>query len=303
MRHGASVAAARFGDETVGAYFARLGPGGEELLARVLAPGLRAALGGDPARSALFVLLQVVWNTLGAGFWNLDGGVDRLPEALAREVPVRLGTSVESVRLAGRGVEVDVVTDGARRTLGARRHPCCAGAHPVSRRAQRMRARPRGQLRASRAFTSTSRSAGGDAGCAFVDPAAEVGEEGSACSSSAPARPGALSARQGMVSVYFVDGSAFAARDVGRRSRKGRACWPRSTERSSVGSPTSWLARGDAVPPGRLAELVTLRSGLARDTGPIDLAGDWLDGVASESALCTGEQAAARVARRLRRAR
>jgi len=60
-----------------------------------------------------------------------------------------------------------------------------------------------------------------------------------------------------------------------------------------------WPTATARFPKGRLSEVVQLRRHLARWEAPVDLAGDWLDGVASESAIQTGQQAADRIAARL----
>jgi protoporphyrinogen oxidase len=52
-------------------------------------------------------------------------------------------------------------------------------------------------------------------------------------------------------------------------------------------------------PPGRLREMTALRKQLAAWNFPADLCGDYLDGISSESALRTGEEAADRTAKKL----
>jgi len=52
-------------------------------------------------------------------------------------------------------------------------------------------------------------------------------------------------------------------------------------------------------PPGRLREMTALRKQLDTWNFPFDLCGDYLDGLSSEGALHTGEEAAERTARRL----
>jgi oxygen-dependent protoporphyrinogen oxidase len=52
-------------------------------------------------------------------------------------------------------------------------------------------------------------------------------------------------------------------------------------------------------PPGRLSEMSALRKQLAHSNAPFELAGDYLDGLSSEGALRTGEEAADRLATKL----
>src|SRR5215469_14864741 len=87
MLHGHSDRALELDSENAEEFVRRLGRGGEELWAKVFEPGLRAPLGGAPGRASRVVLMQVIWNTLAAGFWNFDGGVDRLPNCLAAQLP------------------------------------------------------------------------------------------------------------------------------------------------------------------------------------------------------------------------
>jgi oxygen-dependent protoporphyrinogen oxidase len=53
-------------------------------------------------------------------------------------------------------------------------------------------------------------------------------------------------------------------------------------------------------PPGRLRQMTALRKQLGAWSSPFDLCGDYLDGLSSEGALRTGEEAAERTARKLR---
>jgi protoporphyrinogen/coproporphyrinogen III oxidase len=313
MRHGASPAAVRLGDETVGAYFERLGAGGEELLARVLAPGLRAALGGDPREAARFVLMQVVWNTLGAGFWNINGGVDRLPEALARELPVRLGSRVERVWPDGPGVAVAVTIAGAPRTLRARAAILAVPGHLVPSlcpEAPAWMREPASRATFSRVASvhlGLSRAPDArDVGCAFTDPVVATGEEGVGVVELEHLRaPGRCPAGRGMVSVYFVDAARFRCLEpdddalIAKARRVLARLHPATAEAIELAHVIRWPVGIAQFGPGRLAELTALRDRLAASSTRVDLAGDWLDGVASESALRTGEQAAARVIRRL----
>src|SRR4051812_41895984 len=313
MQHGASPAAARLGDQTVGEYFASLGAGGEELLARVLAPGLRAALGGDPGEAARFVLMQVVWNTLGAGFWNLDGGVARLPEALARELPVRLDSRVQRVRPDGAGVAVDVTIAGAPCTLRARAAILAVPGHlvpslcpdaPVWMREPAARAT---FSRVASVHLGLTRAPDArEVGCAFSDPVADTGEEGVGVLELEHLRaPGRCPAGRGMVSVYFVDAARFRCLEpddgalIAKARRVLARVHPESATAIELAHVIRWPVGIAQFGPGRLAELAALRERLAVSSTNVDVAGDWLDGVASESALRTGEQAAARVARRL----
>lgn len=309
MLHGNSDRLVDLDVETVGEYFRRLGRGGRELLEKVFEPGLRAALGGAPASSSRFVLMQVVWNTLGAGFWNFDGGVDRLPEALAAAVTTERGVQVREVRAAPAQVEVDVESAGGARTLRAR---AAILAVPGDRVPSIYPGAP-GWLRTVASRTVFSRLASAHVALSRPPACAHAGygfaagaEEGVGVLELEHLRaPGRCPAGTGMVSVYFVDTPQFRCLEVDDATLCEKAV--RVVGRTfpdAAGSVTfvhliRWPAAIAQFPKGRLDEVVALRRQLARWDTPVDLAGDWLDGVASESAIRTGEQAADRIAGRL----
>ena len=309
MLHGNSDRVTALDRETVAEYFGRLGRGGQELLAKVFEPGLRAALGGGLAVSSRFVLMQVIWNTLGAGFWNLEGGVDRLPEALASEVPTERDTRVREVRVVPSGVEVDVQSSTSSRTIRAR---AAILAIPGDRVPETFPSAPQWiSGPASRTLFAKLSSAhvalGRQPSCPHAGYGFAAGaEDGVGVLELEHLRaPGRCPERKGMVSVYFVDTPRFRCLEADDDNLRERAV--RVVERAFPEVAGSvefvhlirWRTAVAQFPKGRLSEVVQLRRQLAAWEAPVDLAGDWLDGVASESAIQTGEQAADRIAARL----
>jgi oxygen-dependent protoporphyrinogen oxidase len=312
MLHGNSDQALELDRESVAEYFQRLGRGGLELFAKVFEPGLRAALGGAPGAASRWVLMQVVWNTLAAGFWNFDGGVDRLPEALAPAVATELGARVHEVRLTragpARGVEIDVTSDRSR-TLHAR---AVIFAVPGNQLPALFPSAP-GWLRETAAHARFSRLM--SAHVALSRPPAcphpgygfaHAPEAGVGVLELEHLRaPGRCPEGKAMVSVYFTDSPEFRCLDADDGSARARAVgvvertFPECRGAVEFVHLVRWPAAIAQFPKGRLMEVVALRQRLARSDVPFDVAGDWLDGVASESAVQTGIQAADRVARRL----
>ena len=309
LLHGRSHRARARDDESVGEYMSRLGAGGEELLARVFEPGLRAAFGGSPGRASRLAFLQVLWNTLGAGFWNVAGGVDRIPEALARRVPVELGARVDLVRVAGSGVEVDVWTAGSRRTLHAHAAILAVPGDRVPTLypdAPEWIARPASRTRYSHVASAhvglRRPPVCPHAGYAFATGSADgIG----VLELEHLRAEGRCPAGKGMVSVYFVDTPTFLCVEADDATLSARAravlehAFPGSAESAEFTHLIRWSTGIAMFPKGRLGELTGLRTRLAAWDRPLDLAGDWLDGVACESALATGQQAADRIAARL----
>jgi protoporphyrinogen oxidase len=107
-----------------------------------------------------------------------------------------------------------------------------------------------------------------------------------------------------MVSAYYAHTPAFSipADDEALRANAIgviRNVFPECASDVMFVHVIRWPAGIAQFPAGRLTEMVTLRSKLAGWDAPIDFCGDYLDGVSSEGALCTGEQAAERVMTRV----
>jgi oxygen-dependent protoporphyrinogen oxidase len=117
--------------------------------------------------------------------------------------------------------------------------------------------------------------------------------------------PGRTPAGKGMVSVYFVNAPGFDCVDASDAELTGRAMTIMESRFLGMRNEVelvhrvSWPTGIALFPVGRIREMSAVRRQLAIWKDPIDVAGDWLDGVASESALRTGEQAADRLAARL----
>jgi oxygen-dependent protoporphyrinogen oxidase len=311
MLHGNSDHAASLDHESVTGYFTRLGAGGLELLAKVFVPGLRAALGGDPGAASRVVLMQVMWNTLGAGFWNFAGGVDALPEALAQVVPTELGVTVRELRRIDGGVAVDVEHHGEPRTIRARGAILAVPGNRVAAlypSAPAWLAEPAARATFSRLASVhvglTTPPACPHAGYAFAGRDDGVG----VLELEHLRAPGRCPPGKGMVSVYFSDAPGLRCIEASDAALRSRALdvvtttFPETSGSVELAHVIRWPTAIAQFPAGRLTELATRRARLATWDAPIDLAGDWLDGVASESAVRTGQDAAERLALRVHRA-
>ena len=117
LAHGQSFLSASLDGEDCRAYFRRIG--GEELFEQVFWHGLNGPMGGATEKSSRVILLQVLWNLLVRGQWNLTDGVDRIPEAAAAEVRVVKGARVVHVERSAAGVNVEAELEGQRRSLRA----------------------------------------------------------------------------------------------------------------------------------------------------------------------------------------
>lgn len=309
MLHGNSHRATRLDRETVGEYLARLGRGGQDLFDALFEPGLRAALGGAPADASRLAFMQVVWNTLGAGFWNVDGGVDRIPEALALEVESRRGADVREVRVVPGGVEADVRVDGSDRVVRARAAILAIPGHLIP---SILPSAP-GWMREPASRTTFSTLSSAHVALSRIPASPHVGYGFSAGAETGIGvlelehlrAPGRCPEGKGMVSVYFVNSPGFQCAEADDDVLRRKACgvvertFPESEGSVEFVHVIRWPTAIALFPAGRLSEVVRLEKQLADWTAPIDLAGDWMDGVSSESAVQTGFRAADRMARRL----
>jgi oxygen-dependent protoporphyrinogen oxidase len=308
LLHGLADQATKLDDCTAADYLRSLGPGGSALLQQVFEPGLRAAVGGDLRMTSRQVLLTVVFNTLDAGFWNFREAVDVLPRALAGAVDVRLSTGVVAVNRASTGVVIDVDQSGRRQSLRAWGVIMAIPGSGIPGMAPWLPDWLLGPL-ARTEFSRVSSihlglrrpPATKVVGVGFIDGNAGIG----VLELEHLRAPGRTPAGKGMVSVYFVNAPGFDCVDASDADLTGRAMETLESRFPGLGKEVelvhrvSWPDGIALFPVGRIREMGAVRQRLASWDEPVDAAGDWLDGVASESALRTGEQAADRLAARL----
>jgi protoporphyrinogen/coproporphyrinogen III oxidase len=304
--HGFSTLADSLDGEDARTYFRRIG--GEELLERIFLPGLNGPVGGAVDTSSRVILMQVLWNLLVRGQWNLTDGVDRIPEAAASQVKVLTEARVLHVGLSSLGVQVEAEVKGKPQTFRAR-------AVIFALPGQLVPAIYPGlpdEIRATLARTQYSRIANAAvalskppntsyAGYAFtgdVVPGAEIEMEHLRAPNRCPSGTG-------MAGVFLWDTPRRKRLDAGDESLKQQACevveqnFPECRGKVLFVHLVRWNIGIARFPPGRLREMTALRKQLATSNSPFDFCGDYLDGLSSEGALRTGEQAAQRTARKL----
>jgi oxygen-dependent protoporphyrinogen oxidase len=309
LEHGRSDRADAIDDVDVATYLSRLGAGGGEVLRDLFAPGLSGPHGGPLDQVSRAIFMQTVWNMLVEPGWNLTDGVDRIPEAVAAQVPVTLGARVTRVWRDGRGVRVEAETADGSREWRTRAALFAIPGHlpvrictdlpewitePLSRVRYARMANAHVALR--RAPKSTC------IGYAFA-PGVDRGVELELEHLRAPGR---CPEGAGMVSAFYWDAPEWPLAEQSDESLSERAvgivekAFPEIRGETQFVHVVRWETGICRFPPGRLREMTALRRRLAQWDGVFDLAGDYLDGISSEGALRTGEQAAERIARRLR---
>ena len=304
--HGYSTLSGSLDGEDARSYFRRIG--GEEVFDRIFLPGLNGPVGGAVDTSSRVILMQVLWNLLVRGQWNLTDGVDRIPEAAASQVKVVTGARVLNVERTDSGVQVETEVQGKQQTLRARAGifaipgqlvpAICAGL-PQGTREVLARTQYSRIVNAAVALSKPPNTP--YAGYAFTEdvvPGAEIEMEHLRAPNRCPEGTG-------MAGVFLWDTPRLRRLDAGEESLKQQASdvveqnFPECRGKVLFVHLVRWNIGIAQFPPGRLREMTALRRQLGTWNSPFDLCGDYLDGLSSEGALRTGEQAAERTARKL----
>lgn len=305
--HGRSDLASPIDGEDCQAYFRRIG--GEEIFERIFWPGLNGPMGGSVEKSSRAILMQVIWNLLVRGQWNLTDGVDRIPETAAAQVRVLKEARVLRVEQRNNAVQVEAAVKGKQQTFRARGVIFAVPGQLVPALCPELPEETRELLtrtqysRIANAGVALSKPPNVPyAGYAFtpdVVPGAEIEMEHLRAPNRCP--EGA-----GMASVFLWNTAGNQRLDTDDKSLKQQASdiveqnFPECRGKVLFVHLVRWNIGIAQFPPGRLRELTALRKQLAKWNSPFDLCGDYLDGLSSEGALRTGEEAAERMAEKLR---
>jgi oxygen-dependent protoporphyrinogen oxidase len=250
-------------------------------------------------------MMQVTWNTIAGGFWNFTEGVDRLPRAIAERVPVTTDARAEQVRFDENGVEVDVSLAGRPQCLRARGAIVAVPGHravPLCPRMPPWLAEPLAATQyTKRVVAHVALRRPPQLACAgYAFPRGYLPGIG-ALELQHHRAPARCPDRQGMVSVYFDED--LANQGDGELQRRAVEAVEQLFPEVSGATLFVHLLRWDAgtgfFPVGRLRQMIEIRRRLADWPATVEFAGDYLDGVASEGALRSGEQAADRLATKL----
>jgi protoporphyrinogen/coproporphyrinogen III oxidase len=304
--HGFSILSGPLDNEDARTYFRRIG--GEELFERIFLPGLNGPVGGAVDTSSRVILMQVLWNLLVRGQWNLTDGVDRIPEAAASEVKVLTEARALHVEQRDSGVQIEAEVKGKQQTLRARAvifaipgqlvPGICPGL-PEETRTLLSRTQ---YSRIVNAAVALSRPPDIPyAGYAFTEDVVS----GAEIEMEHLRAPNRCPSGTGMAGVFLWDTPQRKRLDGDDESLKQQASdvveqnFPECRGRVLFVHLVRWNIGIAQFPPGRLREMTALRKQLAAWNVPFDLCGDYLDGLSSEGALRTGEEAAERTARKL----
>jgi oxygen-dependent protoporphyrinogen oxidase len=306
LPHGQSQRSSFIDTEDCQTYFRRIG--GEELFERIFSPGLNGPMGGSVETSSKVILMQVIWNLLIRGQWTLSDGVDRIPETAASHVSVINNARVLHVEKVASGVQVEAQVNGKQETFRTRAVIFAIPGQLVPQLCPELPADVREVLARTQysqivnaAVALSKPPSTPYAGYAFtpdVVPGAEIEMEHLRAPNRCPAGTG-------MAGVFLWDTPQRRRVDSNDESLKQQASevveqnFPECRGKVLFVHLIRWNIGIAQFPPGRLREMTALRNQLAVSNSPFELAGDYLDGLSSEGALCTGEQSADRLASKL----
>lgn len=305
LGHGKSAEALQLDDVSVEEYMNRLG--GSELLQRVLLPGLNGPMGGAGATNSRLVLFQTFWNILLMPTWAIRGGVDLIPEAMSRQLQVIKNCYVKRVDTKN-GCAVYSEIDGKEAVMHSKAvilavpgniaNGLC-DAFPVNAQ-QLLDETKYGAMTSAHVMLESIphvKCAGYGIAREF-DHGYEIELEHNRVKDLCPGG-------KGMASIYFWDEPGKAVSSNTDEEIKQRAieitkkCFPECSDKIDGVHVLRWKEGIVQFPAGRLKQMCMLRKQMAGWDLPVQLCGDYLDGIASESALVTGQEAAMNVIRYL----
>lgn len=309
LAHGKSERGLRFDRASSAQYFRRLGKGGEELFARLFEPTICSPLGGDAGPVSSLMLLQVVRNTLGGGLWNLRGGVERIPKALSKQVRVLTGARAHKVRYSKNGASMEVIRNGTTESFEARGVIFAVPGSFVSGLCPDLPDWIAGPVRAITYTKMASAHVGlneaPNAALQSYTFAKERTDGIQAVTLEHLRGTGRCPPGKGLVSIYFVEKPGFACATASDGELEGRAAkfiaerFAECNGKIDFVHPVRWPTAIAFFAPGAVTRMVEVRKRLPGWEMPVDLCGDYMDGIASEAALRTGEEAADRLAKKL----
>lgn len=301
LSHGNTCEVEELDNMSVDEYFAQLG--GKEILEHFLHPGLNGPLGGNLRNNSRVILFQTFWNILLMPTWAMKGGMGRITEAMRKELNVRTNSNVTQVSIENDHVVVSV--NGER--LNAERAIIALPGHLVPKICDRLPADVKNLLsetaygKMTDAHVMLNRPA--DTACAAVgihesvDCGYEIEVENNRAGELCPEG-------KGLVSVFMWDEkhrniTGKTDEEVKQRAEEiVRERFPECKDAILGTHVIRWNPGIAHFAPGRLTQMCRLRKQMREWNLPVQLCGDYLDGIASESALATGVQAAENIIRR-----
>lgn len=303
LGHGNTCAVRELDNMSVEEYFTRLG--GKGILDHFLHPGLNGPLGGNLRKNSRVILFQTFWNILLMPTWAIKGGMDRIVNTMAAQLNVRTGCAVKNLKIENDRSVTATTADGEKIT--ARSAVIALPGHLVpdlctdlpSDVSQLLAATTNGKMVDVHVMLSrpTNTSCAAVGVHETLDCGYEIEVEHNRVSEL-------CGEGKGLVSLFMWDEgnrniTGKSDEEVKQRAEEiVRERFPECNDAIIGTHIVRWNPGIAHFAPGRLTAMCQLRAQIRNWNLPIQLCGDYLDGIASESALVTGEEAAENILRR-----
>jgi oxygen-dependent protoporphyrinogen oxidase len=328
LGHGNTSKVSHLDDVSVEEYMQKIG--GQDLLEHFLYPGLNGPLGANLRKNSRLILFQTFWNILLMKTWAIKGGMDAIVNAMAARLNVRTNTDVRKVSIVTSSElvvtsststtlgmnSVEKSTTGEQRcqielangeTLTCRKVIMALPGNLVPKLCpdlpehvlQLLRETKFGEMVNAHVMLNKAT----DNKCAAYgitqdqDDGYEIELEHNRVSNL-------CAEGKGLVSLYMWNEPKHRITEKSDEEVKARAKeivkkhFPECANEIVDTHILRWKEGIAHFSPGRLTQMSALRNEMKNWNLPVQLCGDYLDGIASESALVTGEQAAENILRR-----
>jgi oxygen-dependent protoporphyrinogen oxidase len=303
LGHGNTASVSHLDDVSVEDYMKQIG--GEDVLEHFLYPGLNGPLGANLRKNSRLILLQTFWNILLMKTWAIKGGMDAIVNAMAKQLNVRTGVTVESVKIVN---ENSVVVSVNGESLSAKRVVIALPGNVAAKLCTGLPGHVLDLLRATKFGEMVSAHVMMNKAtvntCAAFGIAQDV-DDGYEIEIEHNRVKDLCAEGKGLVSVYMWPEEKHRITGKTDEEVKARAeaivkkHFPECADEITGTHVLRWKEGIAHFAPGRLTQMSALREEMKTWKLPVQLAGDWLDGIASESALATGEDAAENILQKI----
>ncbi|HTF05087.1 MAG TPA: NAD(P)/FAD-dependent oxidoreductase [Bacteroidia bacterium] len=295
LGHGNTTGALNLDDLSVEDYFRKIG--GSEVLDHFLNPGLNGPMGGHLRKNSRLILFQTFWNIMLMKTLAIKGGMDNIINAMCKEVEVRTNAAVEKIEIVNESAHVFV--NG--KTLTAKSVIIALPGNVAAKLCTQLPAHvlrllhdtKYGQMVSAHVMLNKPT----DTTCAAYGISQEIAR-GYEIELEHNRVSQLCADGKGLASIYMWNEPGYFVTEKSDDEVKTyaeeiiRKHFPECANEITDTHVLRWKDGIAHFPPGRLTQMSALREEMKTWKLPVQLCGDYLDGIASESALVTGEEAA-----------
>ncbi len=305
LKHGQSNQCTDLDDMTVEDYMQQIN--GKELMDRVLTPGLASVIGGRLEKSSRLIVMQTFYNVFIKGAYAMDKGVNQIPETIASQLQVQLNCSIATITYDACGVTITasdgkcytaktavIAIPGNRVTNICRQLPPTVAAtlhNTQYGKMTNMHIAVNQVIPEKYTFMGAAKA---------YNATYEIEMERNRCANLCPDG-------KDMLSIFWRDEGTKQMSAMNEAEITAEAdtamdtCLPGLKDKTTFRMAVKWEDGIAHFPVGRLTEMARLRAEMKTWAIPVQLCGDYLDGISSEGALKTGLEAGNNIINYLKR--